>query len=287
MELRDDSAFCDVTLACDGRRVEAHKVILSSCSPVIKDLLIQSQHPHPILYLRGVKFSQITALLDFIYKGEVDLAREELDDFLEVARELQVKGLTEEDRQSREFEQNPKAIEHEVLGFTANDDDQKKEKIKPAFPTLFTEEDENEKEETYFEPIEEANFIPQIKMEEEDYFDREDESCDTSAPFPEYKVIYRDKVYFNCEQCDYKTTRKVNLTEHEESIHKGILHACDQCDFKIGRKDSLKRHIKSVHQGVIYSCELCEFKTAQKGNLNRHMKKVHEKMETGYLLYGQ
>lgn len=36
--LRDDEDFVDVTFACDGRRLQAHKVVLSACSPYFKEL---------------------------------------------------------------------------------------------------------------------------------------------------------------------------------------------------------------------------------------------------------
>lgn len=37
--LREGEHFVDVTLACDGRQLKAHKVVLSACSPYFKDLL--------------------------------------------------------------------------------------------------------------------------------------------------------------------------------------------------------------------------------------------------------
>lgn len=36
--LRDDEDFTDVTIACDGQRLQAHKVVLSACSPFFKEL---------------------------------------------------------------------------------------------------------------------------------------------------------------------------------------------------------------------------------------------------------
>ena len=36
--LRDEEDFVDVTLACDGQRLKAHKVVLSACSPYFKEL---------------------------------------------------------------------------------------------------------------------------------------------------------------------------------------------------------------------------------------------------------
>ena len=43
--------FCDVTLACDDKQVQAHKLVLASYSSVFRDLLIQNPHPHPVIYL--------------------------------------------------------------------------------------------------------------------------------------------------------------------------------------------------------------------------------------------
>lgn len=37
--LREGEHFVDVTLACDGRQLKAHKVVLSACSPYFKELL--------------------------------------------------------------------------------------------------------------------------------------------------------------------------------------------------------------------------------------------------------
>lgn len=37
--LRDDEDFIDVTLACDGKSLKAHRVVLSACSPYFRELL--------------------------------------------------------------------------------------------------------------------------------------------------------------------------------------------------------------------------------------------------------
>ena len=94
-ELREDRDFFDVTLACDGNQLEAHKVILSACSPFFRGVLKRNPHQHPLLYLKGVRYEDILAVLNFMYHGEVNIAQEELNSFLAVAEELQVKGLTQ------------------------------------------------------------------------------------------------------------------------------------------------------------------------------------------------
>ena len=86
--LREDNAFADVTLACeDGQQVEAHKVILAASSPFFQKLLGRNKHPHPLVYMRGVKSDDVLAIIDFLYRGEANIFQDNLDSF------LQLKGL--------------------------------------------------------------------------------------------------------------------------------------------------------------------------------------------------
>jgi hypothetical protein len=94
-ELRKDQDFFDVTLACDDNQIEAHKIILSACSPFFKGILKRNHHEHPLIYLKGVKYADLVAVLDFMYQGEVNVAQEELNTFLQIAEELKIKGLTQ------------------------------------------------------------------------------------------------------------------------------------------------------------------------------------------------
>jgi len=103
-ELRTESDFFDVTLACTdsgSKTLQAHKVILSACSNFFKSTFRQqtnaNKHPNPYIYLRGVTYTDLTSILDFIYNGEVNVAQEDLNSFLAVAEELQIKGLTNRD----------------------------------------------------------------------------------------------------------------------------------------------------------------------------------------------
>merc|ERR1712142_226 len=101
-DLRAESDFFDVTLGCSdssGRSLQAHKVILSACSSFFKGMLRQQAqsnpaHPNPYIYLRGVSYADLSSVLDFMYHGEVNVLQEDLNSFLAVAEELQIKGLT-------------------------------------------------------------------------------------------------------------------------------------------------------------------------------------------------
>ena len=102
-DLREDKEFTDVTLACeDGQQVEAHKLVLSSASPFFLNLLKRNKHPHPLVYMRGLKHEDLVSIKDFLYHGEVNIHQENLDSFLGLADELKLKGLRKEKRKGEE-----------------------------------------------------------------------------------------------------------------------------------------------------------------------------------------
>ena len=81
--LRNDKEFSDVTLACeDGTQVETHKVILASSSPFFMEILKKNRHPHPLIYMRGIKAENLVAIVDFLYYGEANVYQEHLNDSL-------------------------------------------------------------------------------------------------------------------------------------------------------------------------------------------------------------
>ena len=73
--LRDEKSFCDVTIATEGQHTKAHKMILCACSPYFKNLLEQNPAKHPIIILKDVPFQHLTAILEFMYAGEVNVAQ--------------------------------------------------------------------------------------------------------------------------------------------------------------------------------------------------------------------
>jgi hypothetical protein len=101
-ELREDKDFFDVTLACDDDQIQAHKVILSACSPFFKSILKRNSHPHPLIYLKGMRYTDLVAVLNFMYHGEVNVAQEELNTFLGIAEDLKIKGLSQNTTSKKE-----------------------------------------------------------------------------------------------------------------------------------------------------------------------------------------
>lgn len=93
--LRDES-LVDVTLACsEGTTIRAHKVVLSACSSYFQTLFIDHPSRHPIVILKDVRFSELRTLVEFMYKGEVNVEYCQLSALLKTAESLKVKGLAE------------------------------------------------------------------------------------------------------------------------------------------------------------------------------------------------
>ena len=101
-ELRESNDFFDVTLVCENEQMQAHKVILSACSSFFRNMLRRNAHQHPLIYLKGVKFSDLQSVLNFMYQGEVSVAQEDLNSFLAVAEDLRVKGLTQNQSENQQ-----------------------------------------------------------------------------------------------------------------------------------------------------------------------------------------
>jgi hypothetical protein len=90
VELRGDRDFADVTLACEDHEIEAHKAILSASSPFFSKILRKNKHSHPLIYMRGMKATELTAIVDFIYLGEVNIYQQNLESFLTLADEIEL-----------------------------------------------------------------------------------------------------------------------------------------------------------------------------------------------------
>ena len=94
-EMRNDTDFSDVTLACeDGLLVHAHKVILAASSTFFSTILKRSKHPQPFIYMRGLSAKELNSVADFIYHGETNILQEDLSNFLGIAEELGLKGIS-------------------------------------------------------------------------------------------------------------------------------------------------------------------------------------------------
>lgn len=94
-QLLQSESFVDVTLACDGNQIKAHKIVLSACSPYFQSLFFDNPCQHPIIIMRDVKWPELKAIVEFMYKGEINVNQDQISPLLAIAEMLQIRGLAE------------------------------------------------------------------------------------------------------------------------------------------------------------------------------------------------
>ncbi|KAI4487885.1 hypothetical protein M0802_011704 [Mischocyttarus mexicanus] len=78
-QLLQNEAFVDVTLACNEASLKAHKVVLSACSSYFQKLLLSNPCKHPTIIMpQDVCFSDLKFIIEFVYRGEIDVSQAEL-----------------------------------------------------------------------------------------------------------------------------------------------------------------------------------------------------------------
>merc|ERR1711994_665363 len=84
----------DVTLVSDDQtQFKAHKIVLSACSPVFKNIIDSNPGQHSLIYLRGVQSYEVESILQFMYLGEGRFYHERMGEFIKVAQDLEVKEI--------------------------------------------------------------------------------------------------------------------------------------------------------------------------------------------------
>jgi len=71
-------------------------MVLAACSSYFQQLFMENECKHPIVILKDIQFSEIKAILEYMYKGEVNVAQDHLAGLLKAAETLKVKGLVED-----------------------------------------------------------------------------------------------------------------------------------------------------------------------------------------------
>ena len=81
-DIFENKSFTDVTLVSDDQiPFQAHRFVLSAFSPVLKNILLNNPHSHPLIFLRGVNHEDLYSILQFIYLGEASINFENMRRF--------------------------------------------------------------------------------------------------------------------------------------------------------------------------------------------------------------
>ena len=244
--------FADVTLVSDDKiKVKAHRNILSAFSSVFKEILqIETQNKHPMIYLRGIQYSEIESILQFMYLGEAKFNEERMNELLSAVRDLEIQEL------SKSVESN-----HAT--------DKTAEKSEQYYTSSLT--------------LEETDIVGSNDSMQQTVSTGNKYSCTQcdkhytqQCHLTTHIKSVHDGVRYACSLCDFQATRQDGLTHHIQSKHEGVKYACNQCDKQYTQQRDVTRHIKSKHEGVKYTCNQCGKQYSEQNTLINHIQTIHE-----------
>ena len=255
-EMMMNEDFSDVTLVTeDKKHIKANCNILSTCSPVFKDMLKQDRNSNPIIYLRGIQHSEMESIIQFIHLGEAKLHKDRMDEFLAVAKSLEIKELCNAKTQSID------ELVEEPFSFD------------PAKPIEILKGETVISDQIKMETPQERQ---KVVGDGRHVCDQCHKTYSGKGELNRHKQALHQGVKYACDQCDYQATQSNNLTKHHQIKHEGVKYACDQCDYRANCKESLNLHSQSIHEGLMYTCDQCDYTSKFQGNLTRHIQSKHE-----------
>ena len=225
-DLLDTGETSDVTLVCDDHsKIKAHKFVLKAVSPLFKDIFEnEDENGRSYIYLRGTKLIDMKAMLEFLYKGEVTINQERINEFIRIAKEMEITEIQD----------------------LISDTDISRRMVDSKFPT----DNENECDENRLEKMEKFEGKPNV-MHIENLSKYQCSQCDSKFKFKgdrkKHIQAKHEGIRFSCHYCAYQATTKQDLKKHID-IHEGVKYPCTYCEYKANRKSNLKLHIKKRHQ---------------------------------------
>ena len=309
-ELQTEKDLCDLTLACEDKQIQTHKFLMSSFSPVLKNILKLNPNQHPVIYLTRIRFKDLHSLVNFMYRGEIEIAEEDLISFLKVAKDLNIRGLSiSNDESSKSNTKSPPESHHQD-----NSPSEKQKRILNNYqttnihsvvPTRKFDMNNSHQPAEITNPNCIDNSVQSIDLTElENFIHNEDtvinndetdinnDDTDINNDDTHYshqppeimrqnnndnttQNIIGDKK-FACTKCPKYYSSKRNLNEHNRTSHEGIRYPCSECNFKSTRKGNLQEHIKAIHEGVLLPCTECNYTAKHRFSLKTHVAVVHK-----------
>jgi len=301
-ELRDDKDFFDVTLACEDEQISAHKVILSACSPFFRNTLRRNPHQHPLLYLKGVKYTDLQSVLNFMYHGEVNIAQEELNSFLSVAEDLRVKGLTQGQTGSRSKERSPPpppppVSKHETPPVKSSIKEAKYSRPPPVppvhQPALVDDQDDiqevtpiksepRESHSTQAAQYTPAQPVALTQPESHSLTSYQEETQEYEDYGYEAQQYGDDDTSLGQGQGGLETgkappTERTVLNDYITKDPETGMFSCQFCGKSNIQKNNIRNHIEGVHfpGQFVYKCDQCNKDFNGKNSLSVHLSKYH------------
>ncbi|XP_017781111.1 PREDICTED: protein abrupt-like isoform X1 [Nicrophorus vespilloides] len=271
-DLLEAADMVDVTLAVEGQFLQAHKIVLSICSPYFKQMFKINPCQHPIVILKDITHDNLKDILEFMYLGEVNVMRENLPSFLRTAELLQVKGLTGDDSQSESSSKREEKaaltddepeynqlIESDGVNFTSSPKPSTKRQRSPMYtPTLKKSKSDSKSVKENCNENERHELLPNIKSE----MSLECEDKD------QMNKLYPEGV-FNADANPHENGKSVVLNRNG--------YKCGKCLKMFSRRDHLRTHEKNIHGEDVgpFACTICSQLYKNSESLRKHIAKFH------------
>jgi len=224
-----------------------------------------------------------------MYHGEVNVAQDELNSFLTVAEDLQVKGLTQNPSKPSE---SSRAVEESssIKRYGVQEDQSSRSLKQPSRPTKpsysqpplpITEKFQTRKEIQEISPYikTEAPVVldedtSQQLVESSDY--QTEQGYEYDQAYQDDTIMYQEgEMHMNMEQMENNTQDVQSSWITKEFI-------CDVCFKQFSSKKSLQNHMW-IHKGKT-TCSVCSKIFSTTSNLNLHMRNAHVSVsETNYV----
>ena len=236
-------------VAEDGQHIEAHKLIISSGCEFFTNLFQIGKAGHTVVFMRGIQFEALSAIVDFIYSGETRIPSKDLTDFLAIADELKLKGLSKE-----------KTLEEYENGI--RDSTNEADPIKSERSQHFVNPKEDSK--VYSE-----NFLNEKTLSEEALTKEQNGVNDID------NVQLSDLISQITDGSKDVKAREVAMNLMLANL--GGKWTCPICENICKTKQSLRTHIEGLHcsRELSYTCNICEKICRSKHALACHISSQH------------
>merc|ERR1712179_122911 len=295
----------DVTLACDdGQQIQAHRLILSAGSLFFRNIFTSFQsHPHSFIFLSEIRKRDLLNTIEFLYSGEINISNDEVKNFLDVARKLQIQGIPNTDIREREIKDHEKINDHEENNDHAEINDHEGKKISHTrYPESMQKVDDNAtlgdklSEEGKFFGADQILKTEQNKDIENDFddiknkenyrigiqsiedgdidnvFNEEVEDCGENLDDQRQKRKHTDHSPIKEELLREKADDNNEIVDFEKIDD---LWECNYCGKTFVRKNHAKSHAEIHMNNVLHSCEVCNKSFRTKDSLRVHVRMIH------------
>jgi len=282
------SELSDVTLVCDDKiELKAHKIILSSCSSVFKNILSDHHMENSSkMYLSEIEHTEMQSILEFMYLGVATIPQNRFSYFLDVAKSFEIEEIINDtylnngNLGSADLrEQMKDQTEFKAEQMFKNADENTKVVGKRNSPTFFPDEDGKyccNQCDMKFTKRNNLYYHIQAKHEGKKFScNKCDHQFTTKHSLRIHIQSKHEGLKYGCTSCDYQATQQGNLRNHIKSVHEGVKYKCKKCHQQFSAQSALNLHIQAKHEGLMYACDRCDYQSNYTTSLNKHMMKLH------------